>query len=283
MNEVYLDIAITVTPEPSIRELLSYQLQARGFTGFLEEETTLHCFRPEKGWNEASLKELETFVGAYAPPLSLSGIHRVVNENWNRLWEESIVPVEVGEIFIIAPSWHPPAAAGGKLVITIDPKMSFGTGYHESTRLMLRLMERHGRMKASVLDVGTGTGVLAIAAVKLGAGRVIAVDNDEWSYLNAAENLGKNGCGGAVDLRLGSLEQVPERNMDLILANLTRNTILEMMPILLSKLAAAGTLICSGLLIEDRPAVEDAMRQGGCTVLSTLTEHEWIAVSARGR
>jgi len=280
MSDVYLDICIAVPPEPSVRELLAFQLHALGFSGFLEEEATLHCFRPEEGWNDAARSDLERLLAQHLPPFILTEIRRVENENWNKLWEESIVPVEVGDNFVVAPSWRPVPSAEKKIVITIDPKMSFGTGYHESTRLMLRMMERHGRSRSPVLDFGTGTGVLAIAAAKLGSQRVIGIDNDEWSYLNAVENVGKNRCGGAVEIRFGSYEAVPESGFEMILANLTKNTLLEMIPTFSAKLATKGVLLCSGLLNDDRAAVEDALRISGCTPHSGCTENEWTGVAA---
>ena len=123
--------------------------------------------------------------------------HSVAEKNWNSAWEETIRPIRVSERIVVAPTWHPFNGGPGDIVLTIDPKMSFGTGYHESTRLLLGLMERHLRIGARVLDAGTGTGILAIAALKLGAASAIAFDIDEWSFVNAVDNTRLNGVAGA--------------------------------------------------------------------------------------
>ncbi len=282
MNNVYVEIVLTVAPDQALRELISFQLHEWGFTGFLEDDLSIHCFLPKPHWNENTQHRLGAFLAEQEPAsVVLSSIAEVANENWNRKWEETILPIEVGDQFVIAPSWHPVPASAGKVVVTIDPKMSFGTGYHESTRLMLRMIEKHGTARAHVLDVGTGTGILAIAAAKLGSVHVVGIDTDEWSYTNARENVEKNGCNGVVEIHFGSLEVVAETGFDMILANITRTAILELLPSLVQKLRKEGALLCSGLMIEDRTSVEDALRNEGCTLLSGATENEWIGIAAQ--
>jgi ribosomal protein L11 methyltransferase len=166
-------------------------------------------------------------------------------------------------------------------VIIIDPKMTFGTGYHETTRLMLRLMETYISPKTSVLDVGTGTGILAIGAAKLGAQKIIGVDIDEWSMENGIENAKRNNVQQQIDIRIGSLETVPEHNFDVILANIIRNTILDLMDAMCSKLAPSGVLLLSGLLMSDRLTIEEALNVRKFTVLTVLQENEWIGMAAR--
>ena len=281
MKEVYIEIVLAVAPDPALRELISFQLHEWGCTGFLEDDLSIHCYLQKPRWTEILNKKLSAFIAEEEPAVvSLSSIAEIANENWNLQWEETIQPIEAGERFIIAPSWHPVDAKEGKIVVTIDPKMSFGTGYHESTRLMLRMLEKHGSARPHVLDVGTGTGILAIAAAKLGSIHVVGIDVDEWSYSNARENVEKNGCGGIVEIHFGSLEVVAETGFDMILANITRTAILELLPSLVQKLRKEGVILCSGLMTEDRSSVEDALRQEGCALLSGATENEWIGIAA---
>jgi ribosomal protein L11 methyltransferase len=182
---------------------------------------------------------------------------------------------------VITPSWHPYEAAPGEQVLTIDPKMSFGTGYHESTRLILRLLEQNIRRGDSVLDMGTGTGVLAIAAVKLGAAQATGVDVDEWSYDNACENARLNHVEDRITILHGDISATPAGPFTLILANIQRTVLLDMLPVLVRRLRAGGRLLLAGLLREDREIMMEHLRSEGMTLSGELSENEWIAIAAR--
>ena len=143
------------------------------------------------------------------------------------------------------------------------------------------MMERYVTPRSFVLDVGTGTGVLAIAAVKLGSRFAIGVDIDEWSQVNARENVERNGCANRVDIRLGSLGTVKELEFDFILANITRGTIIELLPSMIVKLGKNGIFLLSGILTDDEAIIEKALRQNACTLLSSAKENEWISVAAQ--
>jgi ribosomal protein L11 methyltransferase len=282
MSEVYIEVVLNAPADDALRELLSYQLYGLGFSGFLETDNGFHCYIPKVLWNDAVKSEIHSIVEEQRPsPIAISGITEIENQNWNRQWEESIQPVEVSERIVIAPSWHSLPAKAGRLVLVIDPKMSFGTGYHESTRLMLRMMERYITPKSFVLDVGTGTGILAIAAVKLGSRHAVGIDIDEWSYINAKENVARNGCDRRIDIRLGSLESVPESEFDFILANITRSTITELFPAFVKKLGQHGTVLLSGLLADDRERMKAVLNEHRCILLSVDEENEWIGLAAR--
>src|SRR5690606_22579646 len=173
-------------------------------------------------------------------------------ENWNQKWEETVRPVEVGR-FLIKPTWCDiPPGAEDRVLLEIDPKMSFGTGYHESTRLVLRLLPEFMSAGMRVLDAGTGTGVLAIAAARLGASRVLAFDFDEWSHTNAVENVYINGVTEAVSVELGSIEVAGDVSFDLILANINRNVLVEMLPDFKRRIGESGSMILAGLMQADR-------------------------------
>ncbi|MFA6456885.1 MAG: 50S ribosomal protein L11 methyltransferase [Bacteroidota bacterium] len=281
MNDIYLDIHLAVPPDEQVRELLPATLADYPFEGFVEDDRGLHCFIKKEAWHES----IETVIREIADLYHLSFVEHlstteIQHKNWNEEWEKSIQPIDVSDKFIITPSWHA-VNVPGKTVIIIDPKMTFGTGYHETTRLMLRLMEKHISPKTTVLDVGTGTGILAIGAAKLGAQKIIGVDIDEWSLENGIENAKRNNVHQQIDIRIGSLETVSEHDFDVILANIIRNTILELLDAMCSKLAPAGVLLLSGLLLTDRPVIEQALLDRNFSVIAVLQENEWIGMAAQ--
>ena len=188
-----------------------------------------------------------------------------------------MVPVEVTATVAIKPSWKE-YHGGARIVIEIDPKMSFGTGHHETTRMMIRLLEKSVRGGEKVLDVGTGTGVLAIAAVKLGAERCLAIDNDDWSIENAKENIIKNGAGDKIEIAKGDLTSVPQSDFDIVVANLNRNTLLYLRDELYGKCVKGGLALLTGVLALDEESIVDSYVQKGFTSLEVLHEAEWSAL-----
>jgi ribosomal protein L11 methyltransferase len=265
--------------------MITGALSIEGFEGFWEDGKILRAYIAEDRWHPGWLESLRMNLARITndlalPPPSLT-LTTVADQNWNRSWEETIRPVRVTERIVIAPSWHPFTAGPGDIVLTIDPKMSFGTGYHESTRLMLGLLERHISSGARVLDAGTGTGILAIAALKLGAASALGFDIDEWSYANAIENAGLNGVSGLFTVRQGDLPSVTESGFDLIAANIQKNVIEKMLPGLVSRLAPAGTLLVSGLLAGDRDSIVATLTGAGLALEDESCEGEWIACAGK--
>jgi len=277
-------IEITFRADPSAFDEFIGLMSDGDFEGFWEEGNTLRAYIRDDLFPEGLLERLKeqlTQVTAShkIPPPTIS-VRRIQEQDWNARWESAIEPVRVTDRLVIAPSWKPVAAGPREIVLTIDPKMSFGTGYHETTRLMLRLIDKFCGRGSSVLDVGTGTGVLAIAAVKLGAAHAIGIDNDAWAFDNASENVAANDVAGFVEIRLGGLEVVTERDFDIIAANIQRNVIEGMLGDLVLKMNPTGKLFLSGLLTTDRDAIHESIRTAGLRVLEETTENEWIAVAA---
>ena len=244
--------------------------------GFLEEESSWSCYFGKIAWDERTGSELKELLAERFPGLAYT-VHGFVKENWNQEWEDSIVPIEVSDRFVIAPSWNPAEKSVGKHVLIIDPKMSFGTGYHETTRLMLRLMEQIAFDGAHVLDVGTGTGVLAIASMKLGAATATGVDIDEWSYDNAMENAERNGAADGMTFVHGSIDAV-KGPFEIILSNITKNDNMLMFDPFHSLLTSDGTLIVSGFHTQDNDDVAAAAKRSGFTVEQSMAEQEWSAL-----
>ncbi len=278
-------IEITIPAEEELRQQLIALLGQLGVEGFWEDGELLKCYVPDQKWSPALQEEMRSVIGMIvspsAHPLPPMHVQALADRNWNADWEKTIQPIHVTPHIVITPSWHVYAAAPGELVLTIDPKMSFGTGYHESTRLILGLVERAVRPGMSVIDIGTGTGVLAIAAIRLGARDAVACDIDEWSYDNAIENATMNGVSDRITVLQGDITVTPDRTYDLVIANIQRNVLISLLPAMRTKLAPGGTMLLAGLLNIDREAMTDALQEHGLRVTEECAENEWIALAAR--
>ncbi|HXG38338.1 MAG TPA: 50S ribosomal protein L11 methyltransferase [Bacteroidota bacterium] len=275
---------ITLIAPAHTHDLLIGSLTAIGFNGFLQEEETLAAFIERRYWDkrlEAALQRLVDRVRVQFPAIGARFLQRDLKEkNWNAVWERSAGIVEATNRIIIKPSWKKLRKKDrGKIVLHIDPKMSFGTGHHETTRLCLSLLERHLSPGVSVLDVGTGTGVLAIAARKLGARRVLALDIDRWSIENAKENVKRNGVAPYVSVRQDGVDKPLKRRFHLVLANLDYPTISRSLSKLLASVSPGGTIILSGLLTSDLPSFLQLLEQSSAVPVEVVAENEWIALA----
>jgi ribosomal protein L11 methyltransferase len=275
-------IELTLHVGEDLQEYLIAELVELDFEAFEQEADWLKACIPASRWDDVRREQVERWLQSHGIRAPLQ--ERMIEpRNWNRLWEETIRPVVV-EPFLVKPTWAAvPEGAEGLIPLEIDPKMSFGTGYHESTRLALRSIAPAIRPGDLVLDAGTGSGILAVAAAKLGAARVIAFDNDEWAVTNAVENLYLNGVADRVEFRAGSIETVPESGFDVIVANINRHIIIQMMPEFRFRIRPGGHLVLSGLLVSDRDAIVGAAASRDFRRISESTEGEWWAgVFAQG-
>ncbi len=277
-------IEITIPAAEDLRSQLIALLGQLGVEGFWEDGELLKCYVPEARWSAALQDEMRSVVGMIvspsAHPLPPMHVQTLADRNWNADWEKTIQPIHVTPHIVITPSWHAYAPAPGELVLTIDPKMSFGTGYHESTRLILGLVERHVRAGMTVLDIGTGTGVLAIAALRLGATSAVGCDIDEWSYTNAIENATLNGVADRFTILHGDIAVTPSTPYDLVIANIQRNVLIPLIPAMRSRLKPGGLLLLAGLLLTDREPMTEALAEYGFSICGDYTENEWIALAA---
>lgn len=194
-------------------------------------------------------------------------------EDWNSEWKKHFQPLRIGEHIRVAPPWDLPELKKGDILIQIDPRMAFGTGSHETTKLMIRAMEKYCQGEISVLDAGTGSGILAILARKLGAKRVFGFDIEPEAIENAIHNARLNQIDD-IDFRLGDEQVIPGEKFDLILANINRNTLIALIPVLKKYLKQNGILIISGILQSDEPAMDDVI-QDGFELWERLIENEW--------
>jgi ribosomal protein L11 methyltransferase len=200
------------------------------------------------------------------------------DKNWNEEYEKNVRVIEVTEKIVIKPSFKEYNSKPGQIIITIDPKMSFGTGEHATTRLVLQLIGKYIRGGEKVLDVGSGTAVLGISTVMLGAVSALCIDNDEWCTLNGSENVLANNLRSKVEIRLAEIQQVQEKEFDLITANINKHILLDIAEEIKMKIKKGGVLILSGLLITDENDIVEKYTQLNFKLIEKDTMDEWCAL-----
>ena len=248
--------------------------EERGF------ETTVF-FISKSEWNTELENRLKTFCTG-SSEIEFLGVELLEDKNWNAEWEASVQPIRITTDLVIAPSWKLDVAKaiGSKYLIQIDPKMSFGTGHHETTRLCLQAIEQMEVGNCAVLDLGTGSGILALYALLRGTKKAIGIDTDMWSIENARENRALNGFSEAqFEIRMGTLDCVSSQEyFDLILANIHRNVLLEISSQLFDHISVSGHLILSGILEYDAEEIREMYEESGFTFVRELKENEWSAL-----
>lgn len=271
-------VEVLIHAQDDLHEFLIAELADMDFDAFERGDDQLWAYIPSARWDDFKREQVERWLhrrGVTDPIVERTEPER----NWNEEWERTVQPIRVGP-FLVRPSWtSTPPEHDDALVLEIDPKMSFGTGYHASTRLALRLLPDIISEGDKVLDAGAGTGILAIAAIRLGAASSIAFDISDWAQQNALENTYINQVTDRIDLREGSLEVVPETGFDAILANISRSVLLDMLPGFTEKLVPGGHLILSGLLRTDRDRMVEAATAQGLALAREATEGKWWAAT----
>jgi len=280
MTPIYLEYAFTVTPLQPAVEILLAELGALGFESFTETETGLLAY----------IQKDEAFPDGVPenPKALLSDIYILGNDefeisfevkeieqvNWNEEWEKHFEPIEVdGRCGVRAP-FH----ESGNLAyeIVIEPKMSFGTGHHQTTHMMIKHLLKMDVEDKKTLDMGSGTGVLAILAEMRGAKPIDAIDIDNWCYLNAQENIERNNCKHITALE-GDASLLKDKSYDLIIANINRNILLQDIAVYSNCLTDQGTLLLSGFYSEDIPLISEACNAHNLYFVSNFERNNWVA------
>jgi len=254
-----------------VSDILIATLSDIGYDGFEEKEHELYAYIGEEHFN---LPLLEDTISVLGVPYHTDTIPV---QNWNALWESNFEPVIVDDFCTIRAHFHDIKVAT-PYDIVITPKMSFGTGHHATTQLVMSQMRDIDFSGKEVLDFGTGTGILAILAEMLGASYILAIDNDEWSVENAEENITRNGCK-AVSVVNGSIEDIKNRrHFNIILANINRHILLANMAALYARLTEGGMLIMSGLLSDDQGIILESAEDQGFKLMKITERNGWISI-----
>ncbi len=249
-------------------EILLAKLSEINFYAFDEENNLLNAYVIEKDFDEEKLKEI-------LQPQTFFTKHIIKEENWNQQWESQVKPVIINTFVVIRPSFSP-SIKNIKHDIIITPKMSFGTGHHPTTCLMVELMEMIDFKNKMVIDFGTGTGILAILAEKCGASDIIAVDYDEWSIQNALENINVNNCRHVQLKQQNNLSGI--READVILVNINLHVIKEVADSLASIAKSGSLLVISGILTNDEIALQKIFEEKNFFKFKSKRTDGWLAM-----
>lgn len=269
----FLVIDFTLEPVEPTRDILLALLDNLGYDSFEESDIGLKAYITESEWDEAEMKELFVFQSdEYQINYT---VDRLENKNWNEEWETFYDPIFIEDQVHIRASFHE-TAPSFPIELLIEPKMSFGTGHHQTTRLMVRLLLEMNLKDKSVLDMGTGTGVLAILAEKRGAAAITAIDNFDWAVENTAENANRNHCKN-IEALLGDASILPGRHFDVVIANINRNVLLEDIKHYVKTLNTKCELLLSGFFEEDFSLINEASEKEGLKLTSKLNEGKWAA------
>lgn len=278
-NYIELEVAFSETTY----DLIYNRLYLNGLNTILEENGTLKVYLPanENSLAEKIKNELITEDGVPEGSISLGVFD---NKDWNSEWEKTIEPVYILDKLVIHPSWKKDELdlTRGNIPIEIDPKMSFGTGHNETTQLILEQMSTWIDPKTDkyMLDFGSGTGILAIAAFKLGVEKVIANEIDDDSIENAREYFEINGVSSSIILYQSDLDKVAEYGFDVIAANITSNVIIPNLPLMLAKLKPGGKIFITGILREETETLIDELSKSNFQMRELKQRAEWAAFYA---
>jgi ribosomal protein L11 methyltransferase len=250
----------------------------------LEDEITVSVYYPAAEDSPARRRRLEEILWHMSQlyPIPAPAFQVVQEEDWANAWKQHYAPLRIGRHLLICPAWEAVQPRPGDVLIKMDPGMAFGTGLHPTTRMCLEAIEARARPGMNVLDVGTGSGILAITAALLDAAPVLALDIDEVAVESARQNCALNGVSDSVAVRRGSLADLePSRQWDLILANILAPIILDMLRAgMAGRLRPGGVIVVAGIIEDQAPEVEDALITHGLMLLERLQIKDWVALVA---
>ncbi|GAB4019459.1 50S ribosomal protein L11 methyltransferase [Spirosoma koreense] len=282
----YIELQLRLSPDYT--DILTAELAEVGFDSFIETDEGLNAYIVESDFNEETLQQI---IAKYADQTAIAyEVSSLEKRNWNAEWERNYEPIEVANQVRVRASFHTMDRPGDpgpfRYDIVIDPKMSFGTGHHETTAMMLEQQLGLDFAGKNVLDVGSGTGILAILAAKMGAKAVLAFDIEEWAVENARENAELNNCP-QITLFQGTIDDLNPPTatfdwtpaiFDIVLANINRNVLMREIPIYTDLLSTDGYLVVSGFYQQDAPDIQQKAVDAGLTPIQGMSVHEWTSL-----
>lgn len=274
-------VKLVMKVENRYQEPLIAELSEMKFEGFQQNDGELTAYIVKERFQLQDREVIEQLLSGYPGNNFVKSEEIIADQNWNRVWEKTIEAQTIGQ-FLVRPTWSNTEVDPDQILLEIDPKMAFGTGYHATTQLMLRQLPEMISENDVALDAGTGTGILAIAAVKLGAEHVFAFDIDDWSITNARENIHINEVSDKVTIRKGDTDVVDhDAIFDIVLANIQKNVIMEIVPFLVEHLKEGGQLLLSGILEKDKDDISNLLLDNDIQNIKTFKEAKWVAIQGQ--
>lgn len=260
-------------------ELLAH-LQGGDATGAWEDAGLIHLYWPEDLWSEDTRLDLEAALRRLGSSCQAAGfqVREVADRDWNEAWTKSLRPILIGGRVLVRQSWNSAEVPSGGFELIIDPRRAFGSGYHATSQLLVEWMVEKVRRGDRVLDLGTGSGILAMTALRLGAVQAVGIDNDPEAIECARENADQNSFGAELELRIRSIEEIGTASFDLIVANIDRKTLLTQAAGFRRNLAHGGRLLLSGLQVDDLADMSEALASGAGRVIASRRRDEWLAI-----
>ena len=279
-REGFIEVRIKVAVDPG--ELLG-MLHDNSSLGAWDDNGVVHLYWPERLWNQESLADLEDALRRLGTPVPGNAIRceLVPDQDWNARWAESVKPVKIGRRIFIRQSWNHVDVPREGIELIIDPKRAFGAGYHASTQLMVEWLEDRIQGGERVLDVGTGSGILAMVALRLGAASALGIDTDPVAIECARENAALNGFGAELRFCESQLEHLAAGPFNYIVANLDRGTILSLSGGFGPFLLGNGALAVTGLQADDEADIVEAFGCAGGELSARLEREEWLGLEFR--
>ncbi len=273
---IYIGYDFKIQPLQPATEILIAELGSVGFESFVENEEGVTAYIQKEEWNEKILDQIfvlgnEEFEISYT-------FEEIAQVNWNEEWEKNFQPIQVdGVVSIRAPFHENPNLPYD---IVIEPKMSFGTGHHETTHMMIQHLNQMELEGKKTLDMGCGTGILAIFAEMKGAQPIDAIDIDNWCYLNTVENVERNNCHH-ITVYEGEASLLEGKSYEVIIANINRNILLNDIQVYAKCLVDGGELLLSGFYTEDIPLIEAGANKNGLSVTGTIMRNNWVGLKLK--
>lgn len=271
-NTVYIEYRFSVRPPEPASDILIAELGEAGFESFVEEENAVLAYIQKEDWSPDILYPVNILSN---PRFEIDYEYKEIEqENWNITWEQNFQPILIDDRCRVRAPFHEPVDVLYDIVI--EPKMSFGTGHHETTHMMLQHILQLELTGKTVLDMGSGTGVLAILSAMRGATAVDAIDIDNWCYLNAKENVARNQMD-FIAVEEGDVSLIKGKKYDVIIANINRNILLADIPLYVDALGKKGILLVSGFYTEDLEMISGKCKEEGLKFEKNLERNKWVA------
>ena len=278
-NKNWVEVSVQI--DPSLLDIISNDIFTLGAEGLEETNKCVKIYFSDEQWNSQREKSLIGLITKLNPEFTNSQIltKHIPYQDWTESWKENFKLFHLTDNIIVKPDWDHYQAQEGEIVITVSPKMAFGTGHHETTQLVMVMLQKYLKDEQRVLDAGTGSGILAILAAQLGAAEITAFDNDPIAIENAKENFDLNNIKTTHNIICGVLEDIMELEYDVIVANIDRNVLLQLPEKFVGYIRSSGTLILSGLLSRDEDKILNAYEEFDWRPVEKNQRGAWIVLA----